>query len=332
MSKPLVSVILPVHDGGPFLPAAVTSILGQEFGDFELLVVDDHSSDGAVDLLQQADQRLKILPSRGRGVVNAFDTGLAAAKGQYIARMDADDIALPGRLGSQLDLMEQHADIDIAGGRVRFFSSDGVADGNLHYQDWLNSVCSPEEIHTQLFIESPIPNPTAMFRAPAIHKLGGYRNCTWPEDYDLFLRADQAGMKMAKPDEVLLEWRDHPGRLTRTDELYSRERFQAAKAHYLAHGRLPRGEILIWGAGPTGRLMHDLLLAEGVETGGFIEVHPRRIGGTKRGKPVYGVDRAGVRDGSFIVAAVGSRGARSKIRDFMQNNGRREGEEFLFVA
>ncbi len=331
MSEPRVSVILPVRDGGAFLQPAVDSILGQTLADLELLVVDDHSIDGAIGDLRK-DPRLRLLRSEGNGVAQAFRAGMQRARGKYIARMDADDIALPRRLELQLGLLERDAGIGIAGGCVRFFGSGGVAEGNRRYQGWLNSVRSPGGIRRALFIESPIPNPTAMFRREVLHRLGGYRNCGWPEDYDLFLRADAAGISMAKPEETVLEWRDHPARLTRNDPLYARERFQAAKAHFLARHRLPQGEILVWGAGPTGKRFHDLLAAEGVETVGFIEVHPRRIGGTKRGRPVHPVAKLAEHGCAFVVVAVGARGARGEIRAFMQQLGRKEGTDYLFVA
>jgi glycosyltransferase involved in cell wall biosynthesis len=332
MEPRLVSVILPVHNGGRYLQDAVDSILAQTHGDLELLVVDDHSTDGRVAALRTGDPRVSVTRSRGRGVAKAFNTGLKRARGAFIARMDADDIALPERLEAQLSLFDEHAEVDIAGGCVRFIGGAGVAGGNLRYAKWLNSVRTPREIRSQIYIESPIPNPTAMFRAPALRQLGGYRNCGWPEDYDLFLRADRAGMQMAKPDAVLLEWRDHPDRLTRTDPLYTLERFQAAKAHYLADYRLPVREVVIWGAGPTGKQFHDLLEAVGITTRYFIDVHPRRVGGAKRDKPVYGLQQAGRRDGTFTLVAVGARGARAKIRNLLDERGCTEGEDYLFAA
>jgi hypothetical protein len=163
--------------------------------------------------------------------------------------------------------------------------------------------------------------------------LGGYDDPAWPEDYDLFLRADEAGMKMGKPEPVLYRWREHENRLTRTDRRYHHERFQAAKAHYLARYRL-RGKapVIIWGAGPGGRLMHDLLLQEGIGIEGFLEVHPRRIGGRKRGLPVWSIDEIVRLQESFVLVAVGAAGVRPEIREFMQFHGRAEGEDYLFVA
>lgn len=327
-----VSVVMPVRDGGPYLQAAVDSILAQDLPELELLVVDDGSTDGALERLRGLDERVQMLSSGGQGVSAAFNTGLAASRGEFVARMDADDIALPMRLSTQRAWLEAHPEVAIAGCRVELFSDDGLAGGNRHYQDWLNRQCTPEQIRRSLFVESPIPNPGAFFRREAIECLGGYADPDWPEDYDLFLRADAQGLRMGKPDAVLLRWRDHGDRLTRTDARYDRSAFQRAKAHYLVQGRGVRDGILLWGAGPSGREFHDLLVAEGAQVSGFVEVHPRRIGGEKRGLPVWGMEQAAQWRDGMVVVAVGARGARPEIRGFMAAHGRREGEDYLFVA
>jgi glycosyltransferase involved in cell wall biosynthesis len=324
---------MPVRNGGPFLAGAVRSILDQSLDDLELLLVDDHSSDGAIDGLSRQDDRLLILDHEGEGVSPAFNAGLARARGRFIARMDADDIALPRRLEQQVSFLRSHDDIEICGACVEIFSEHKVAGGNERYQAWLNDCRTPQAIRREMFIESPIPNPTAMFRAGALHRLGGYRDPAWPEDYDLFLRADAMGMKMGKPPGCLLRWREHSGRLTRTEDRYSQRNFQVAKAHYLAKGRLPVDfPVVIWGAGPGGRLMHDLLQGVGVAAQGFLDVHPRRIGGQKRGLPVWPLDELSALADSFILVAVGTAGVRPEIREYMDRHARIEGEDYLFVA
>lgn len=331
--KPIVSVIMPVRDGGDYLETAVNSILGQSFTALELILVDDHSVDAAINRLSATDPRLVLLENLGRGVSSAFNTGLSRARGEFIARMDSDDVSLPGRIEQQYRYFQSHPDVEICGACVEIFTDGEVAGGNIRYQAWLNACRSPEQIHREMFIESPIPNPTAMFRRDAISRLGGYGDPDWPEDYDLLLRADALHMRMGKPEPILLRWREHAGRLTRTDQRYDLGRFQAAKAHFLSKYILrDKRPVVLWGAGPSGRLMHDLLLAEGTRVRGFLEVHPRRIGGEKRGLPVWPIEEVDRMDDVFILVAVGAAGAREKIRQFMNQRALIEGEHFLFVA
>jgi len=330
--NPLVSVVMPVHNGGIYLNAAVDSILSQSHAKLELLLVNDHSTDDAVVSLDGSDSRLRIIDSDGRGVVNAFNTGFAHCEGEFIARMDADDLSVRKRIETQLEYLSQHPRIDIAGCCVEIFSKSGIQGGLERYQKWLNSVRDPEQVHRQIFIESPLPNPGLIFRRAALEKLGGYRDVEWPEDYDLLLRTDSMGMHMGKPEEILLCWREHEARLTHLDPRYTREQFMRAKTHFLVNHRLKGQRLIIWGAGPTGRTLHDLIVAEGGVVDGFIEVHPRRIGGQKRGLPVWSVDKCRETGLPTILVAVGTAGVRADIAEFMTRHDKIEGEDYLFVA
>jgi len=369
-----------VRNGGTYLQSAVDSILLQSHANLELIIVDDHSDDGAVAKLALSDSRVKLLKSAGSGVASTFNEGVKHSRGSFIARMDADDLALPLRLQLQLEYFQHNPGVDIVSCCVEFFSSEPIFGGLERYQKWLNSVRSPHEIHQQMFIESPMPNPGAVFRRSALEQLGGYRKMPWPEDYDLYLRADAAGIQMGKPEPVLLRWREHQQRITHTDAVYTREQFMRAKAHFLVNYRLPelskqpppilekqyrplpakskqyelqqdelqkdelqqdqpdgispasRQAPIIWGAGPTGRLMHDLIVEQGGEVSGFIEVHPRRIGGQKRGLPVWPIEKAAEPDTPMVLVAVGAAGARKKIAAFMSQHNKKEGRDFLFVA
>lgn len=328
----LISVVMPVHNGGQYLQAAVDSILQQTQPSLELIIVDDHSTDTAIENLTGLDARVTLVSAHGRGVVSAFNAGFKHCNGEYIARMDGDDLALPQRLQVQLAYFKQHAGIDIISCCVEFFSAKTIQGGLKRYQTWLNSVRTSQQIHQQIFIESPMPNPGAMFRRSALVQLGGYRKTAWAEDYDLYLRADAMGMKMAKPEPVLLRWREHAQRLTHTDPVYSHEQFMRAKAHFLVHSRLPDQPLIIWGAGPTGGLLHDLIIEQGGAVKGFIEVHPRRIGGYKRELPVWPVEKAAEQGVDFMLIAVGAAGARKQIAEFMTRHGKAQGSDYLFAA
>jgi len=245
--------------------------------------------------------------------------------------MDADDIAAPERLETQLAYADSHPDIDVIGCQVRMFSDSGhIDEGYRTYERWINSLTTPEEIARELFVESPIPHPSAFVSRRCLERVGLYRDEGWPEDYDLWLRAHFAGFRMGKPLGILLDWRDYPTRTSRTDTRYSSDEFMRARAHFLAKDPRTKNGVTLWGAGKNGRRLHDRLKESGVNISGFIDIHPRRIGGTVRGLPVVSVENAGDVE-NFVIVAIGTRGVRNTVRDAMDCAKKTEGTDYIFA-
>lgn len=328
---PPVSVHLPVKNGHAYFTEAVESILSQTFRDFELVIVDHASTDETPELIERLarrDTRVKTLRYGGENFIDALNFGLSACSGEFIARMDADDISAPDRLEMELRFLKENGDVGIVGSAVTIFGPDGVQGGYARYEEWINSLLSPDEIRREIFVESPIPNPSAMMRRSVLESLGGYLDFGWPEDYDLYLRGMLAGIPMAKLPERLLKWRDHSGRTTRTSGRYSRKNFLKVRAYYLSKFLKGR-EIVIQGAGPTGRILGKFLLEFGAELKAYLDINPSREGGTKLGLPVYPASRMAQFRGCVLLAAVSSWGAREIIREEAKNAGFSEGIDFF---
>jgi len=338
-STPLVSVLLPVYDAAPTLPQALASLWAQTFTEFEVVAVDDGSSDSCDDLLRREagrDSRLHPICGPHAGLVPTLNRGLQACRGQYVARMDADDVAHPERLARQVELLEANPEVSVASCLVESFPRHAVGEGFRIYEDWLNSLVTHADICREIFIESPIPHPTAVVRRLELLQLEGYRDVGWPEDYDLWLRYRAAGKLFAKVPQVLLFWREHEGRLTHTDRRYSVENFLRAKAHFLAAGPLCGRDLFLWGAGKTGRRLSKHLIREGAPPIAFIDIVADKIGGTLRGAPIIGADdlrgRWEAATRPFLVVAVASRGARQLIRQALADLGLTEVEDYLCAA
>lgn len=333
---------MPAHNAEATLESAVCSLLTQDFGDFELVIVDHASTDGSPALIRslvRSDRRVRALECRGP-FVEACNLAWRSATGAYIARMDADDVAHPSRLGRQLDFLERNPGLAGCATQVRILrrGPDGslcpADDGYRRYEAWINRVLTPEAIAAERFIDSPLPNPTVMLRREALEEAGGYADPPWAEDYDLWLRMLESGHRFGKVPEVLLHWIDGSTRATRTRERYSLLRFQQAKAHYLA--RLPvvreRG-IVVCGAGPIGKDMARRLRSHGVKLHAFLEVNPRQIGQRIGEVPVLESARAGDFLGKAVMlAAVGRGEGREKIRLLLTEAGWTEGIDFFCVA
>ena len=338
MSEPAVSVLLPVRDAGPHLDACLESLARQTLGGLEVVAVDDGSSDGSGELLEAWAARvpwLQVIHQPPEGLVAALNFGLAACRGALVARIDADDIAHPRRLELQAALLEARPEVGVVSCLVRHYPRGGVAGGFVRYEEWLNGLRTHEQMARERFVESPLAHPSVMVRREVLRAAGGYRDCGWPEDYDLWLRLFANGTGFAKVERPLHFWREHHDRLTRRDPRYSTDAFLRCKAHHLTLGPLSGGRsAVVWGAGRTGRRLSRLLLEQGVELAAFIDIDPRKIGGTARRRPVVAPEALPglLGEGVVVLAAVASRGARELIRARLQAIGLVEGEGFWCVA
>jgi glycosyltransferase involved in cell wall biosynthesis len=331
---------MPCLDVGATVDAAVESVLAGTFADLEFITVDDGSTDDTPERLlswQGRDHRLRLVRRPHEGIIPALNAGLAASRAPLVARMDADDISLPDRLSKQVACMDAQPDLAVVGCLVRAFPEADVRQGFRIYIDWLNSLVSHDDITQQIFVESPLAHPSVMVRRAWIDRVGGYQERGWPEDYDLWLRLNEAGAMFTKVPEVLLLWRENADRATRTDSRYSVENFLRAKAHYLVRGPLAdRDGLIIWGSGQMGKRLSKHLLREGAPLAAFIDIDPAKIGRRRRDRPIVAVDDLDDWWGRFahpvVLAAVGSRGAREIIRRHLVERGLLEGQDWWAVA
>jgi glycosyltransferase involved in cell wall biosynthesis len=330
---PAVSVLLPVRDARPTLAECLASLAAQTLDDHEVVAVNDGSRDGSDEILDaqaRHEPRLRVLHRPARGLVATLNEALAAARGTFVARMDADDVADRERLSLQAERLHEDPAVDVLGCRVRLL---GARRGMRAYVAWQNRLLDHDAIVRDLYVEAPLVHPSVMMRAETLRRLGGYRAFDGPEDYDLWLRAHAAGLRFGKRSEVLLTWRDRGDRLTRRDPRYAPERFQALKLDALCAGLLAdRDAVVIWGAGPIGKSWCRALRARGLGVQAFVEVDPRKIGRRIHGAPVVAVAEAGAFRGPLHLAAVGQAGARARIRAEARRLGLVETRDFVAVA
>jgi glycosyltransferase involved in cell wall biosynthesis len=213
---PRVSVVLPVYNGSAFIVEAVNSILEQTFRDFELLVIDDGSTDATRDLLAplaKRDGRLRVLAEPHRGLVGSLNHGIAVARGSLIARMDADDAALPGRFAAQVTYLDANPDCVVVGTSIIKVDGQGLAkSGRKGSPQWVLPIFEPLAFPPVI---GGVPHPTAMIRAAALAEVGGYRPYFYnAEDRDLWARLWSVGRIHQLP-EVALRYRVHAGSVTR---------------------------------------------------------------------------------------------------------------------
>lgn len=346
-SEPRLSIALPVRNAGPWLRESLDSTLAQTEPSFELLAVDDGSTDASPSILAgyaERDARIHVLETTSgqRGIVPALNIALAAARAPYLARMDADDRMHPERLARQANALDADASLFGVTCVATAFPADEVRDGMRAYLEWQNSLVTPEEIARDRFIESPVLHPSVTVRTDVVReRLGGWRDNDGPEDWDFFLRAFDQGLRIARLPQILVEWRLHARQLTRTHARYSEESLLEARSVHLArHLRQVNTEgraIWVLGAGPVGKSLIKALSRHGVVAHGLADVDPRKIGGVVRGEGhgwrvvAHPVLRTMV-PRPLAVSAVSGAPARARVRAELNGWGWSEGEDFVVAA
>lgn len=332
---PTVSVILPFYNAGKNFTQALQSLACQSFNNFECILVNNNSQDGSLDIARaftQNDSRFILLEETRQGVSYASNTGSLNAKGEFIARMDADDYAFPNRLKNQVDYLKLHSDIGVVSGQVEFGGDKIKAAGLARYTEWTNSLTTPENIKQRRFIESPVINPSAMWRKAVETKLGGYVHGDFPEDYDMWLRWLQAGVKIAKIKDTVIRWNDSSTRLTRTDERYSTQAFYETKSKYLKECLKTMNphhpEVYVWGASRLMRQRASILENHGIRIKAFIDITKKR----QIDQPIIHYQDLPHHSEAFVLVYVPQVEIRKEIAVFLNQNGYIEGKHFLFVA
>jgi len=223
---PIVSVVLPVFNAEKYVKEAVQSILDQTFPDFELIIINDGSTDSSLRILEQfkaQDERVILISRENKGLVHTLNEAISIARGQWIARMDADDVALTNRFARQLEWLDE-TDADICGSWVRLF---GTVDERI-----LKHPQTDAAIKMELLFGTPFAHPAVMLKTELVKKLRYDKAWEKCEDYDLWERASRAGWKMTNVPEVLLLYRQHDSQISTTAASYQQQLTQKIRCRY----------------------------------------------------------------------------------------------------
>ena len=226
---PLISVVLPVYNGEKYLAEAIDSILEQTLTNFELIIIDDGSTDNSLVILKQyksLDSRIHLVTRENKNLVTTLNESIDIARGEWIARMDQDDISLPHRFERQIQWLQQ-SKADICGSWVQYF-------GGVDRHRW-RGYSSDEAIKMDMLFKSPFAHPSVIMRTHLVKKLRYDPSCEKAEDYDLWVRAAQAGWKMANVPEVLLMYRRHDSQITVKSSIIQQDVSMKIRERYWAY-------------------------------------------------------------------------------------------------
>jgi glycosyltransferase involved in cell wall biosynthesis len=317
-AMPRISIIMAVRNTALYLPACLDSVRAQSFRDWELVAVNDSSSDASRTILAAyaaKDKRIRLFDSPGRRLNPALQEGYRQARGSLLNRMDSDDIMPPEKLAIMHRTWCEHGRGSVVVGATRHFVDEGeVGQGFRRYDEWLQSVARQQSHYREIYRECTIPSHCWLMHSDDFSVIGGFQDI-YPEDYDLAMRIYARQLKIISLDKILHYWRDRQERISRTWEEYRDNRFFGLKVRYFL--RLDRDEkrpLLLWGAGRNGKDMAKLLLANG-QTWHWFTDNQRKIG-----EEIYGIrmeDEEKIPDypNGQIMIVISARGQRQRIID-----------------
>lgn len=281
MQYPLVSILIPFKNTEAFLPDCLDSIIKQTYNNWELLIVDDFSSDNSYSLVRSyvlKDNRIKILRNEAPGIISALQLAFKNSKGNFITRMDSDDIMPLDKIEVLVDNLIKHGKQHVATGLVYYFSAEGISDGYKNYENWLNTLTIAGSNYSEIYKECVIPSPCWMVYREDLLTCGAFDSLRYPEDYDLTFRFCEHGFKVIPCDKTLHYWRDYSTRASRTDSNYAENNFLELKTHYFLKLHYnPKKRVVIWGAGKKGKTLAKLLITNNIPFDWVCD-NPKKIG------------------------------------------------------
>ena len=297
---------MPVKNADPFLKETIESIVNQTHKDWELIAVNDHSSDKTVEILQhfsEKDERIIVRQNSGSGIIDALSTGESSSKGDWISRMDADDLMEVNKLSKLLSSLSNER--EIATSYVKYFSDQDLGEGYKNYELWLNKLIDENNHFDEIYKECVLPSPNWLMHKRLLKELGGFSSLNYPEDYDLCFKAYSNNIKIIGVKEVLHYWRDYPDRTSRTHENYQDNAFLPLKVKYFIELDYdPAKRLILWGAGKKGKKLAQILLKHQIKFD-WITDNPKKLDAPIFGKQLLHSDEIGPVSTQAIIAVAG---------------------------
>jgi glycosyltransferase involved in cell wall biosynthesis len=264
-SEPLVSIVMAVHNEELYLKKCLDSILAQTYPNWELIAVNDHSTDRTPEILQDytvKDSRIRVFNSIRRKLIPTLKEGYKHCRGILINRMDADDYMPDYKLQVLVEeWLKYGKGTIIAGGTSHFVNEGEVGEGFQRYDQWLNDVAKRGVHYEEIYQECVIPSHCWIIHKDDFNAAGAFEPEVYPEDYDLCFRFYRKGLKVVGIDKILHYWRDHSVRISRTWDCYQDNRYFDLKLKYFYEiDRDYNRQLAIWGAGRNGKDLVKLIL------------------------------------------------------------------------
>lgn len=286
MLQTLVSILIPFKNTAEFLPECLQSIINQSYKNWELLIVDDGSTDESFKLVEKFsndDSRIKLFKNNGSGIICALRLAFSKSKGELITRMDSDDIMSSNKLEVLSNNLLKYGRKHVAIGLVHYFSETGIGDGYSKYEAWINNLTKTGTNYSEIYKECVIPSPCWMVFREDLINADAFNSNRYPEDYDLTFRFYKNNYKCIPCATVLHQWRDYATRASRTDPHYAHNYLLDLKLHYFLKLDYDNTRPLtLWGAGDKGKTIAKTLIENEIPFDWICD-NPKKIG-----RDIYG--------------------------------------------
>ena len=253
---------MPAKNAEQYIYECIESIVQQTFKNWELLIVDDFSSDLTEKIILEfvkIDPRIRLIKNKTSGIIPALQLAFENAQGDYITRMDADDVMPNNKLELFLSEIQNHPN-SIITGKVKYFSNVEVSEGYLRYENWLNSLTKSEDFYSAVYRECIIASPNWLVNRTCFEKYFRFDDLKYPEDYDMVFKWYQNNFSIIVINEVTHFWREHNARTSRNHLAYQQESFFKLKTNYFVNIELTdKQKIQIIGTGAKGKMVAKIL-------------------------------------------------------------------------
>lgn len=335
MKDPLVSILIPFKNTERFLYDCLDSVCSQTYQNWEVLALDDHSSDTSralVESLSEKETRIKLFNNKGTGIIRALRTAYSKSKGQLITRMDSDDIMAPEKLRVMVDSLLERGKGHLAVGQVKYFSDQGISGGYARYEKWLNALTETGSNYSEIYKECVIPSPCWMAFRDDLDSCSAFAPNSYPEDYDLAFRFYEKGLKCIPCNQILHHWRDYDTRTSRTSEHYAQNYFLDIKLHYfLKLDYNPDRPLTVWGAGNKGKQIVKGLQKQNIPFQWLCD-NPKKIGKEIYGKDILHYNKLKVLENSQSIITVANEKAQAMIKGYFGKLGQRHMSDYFFFC
>ena len=334
MNKPLVSILMPYKNTVRYLEECLDSILDQEYPNWELLAINDHSTDHSQDIVQDyanRDTRIKHSFNSGQGIIEALRTAYSMSTGELITRMDSDDIMSINKLQKMASGLKSLGKGHLAVGKVKYFSDRGISDGYARYETWINALTQKGENFKEIYKECVIPSPCWMVFREDLDRSGAFTPDRYPEDYDLTFRFYEQGLTCIPCTDIIHMWRDYDTRTSRTHEHYAQNYFLQIKLHYFLKLDYDSNRpLVIWGAGYKGKTLAKGLKEREIPFTWLCD-NPNKIGKRIYDHPLVHFTSLETLENPQSIITVANEGAQDEIRKYLaQLNSDSANDVFFF--